>query len=350
MAYGSGADTQIIGASGRKIFGRPVPGTFADLTLAGIAVQDMAFNGYAYVGVLSNGTVLQSFNGNTWTRILTPKAVNLGAVIAVGTRFIAMGYADASNGNQTYIVTSDNHGITWTQKLTGNANVNRRIVALAQNPVTKRILGINADGNLATLPISDDNGVTFGYTGVPASSGNIRDVLGIGGGIQGRFILLDCGTKAFVNTSDLNANPVTYVDRAVPKAITIWSAAFNGNTIVAVGDLDGVTDAYIIQSSDFGNTWVERPNPRNLSLHGVCRKSNAPFSEYFVVGNDRPDTFPYALTLDSNGLNPREENIPKFGAFIGDINLRGKTRARLLNNAIFVFGWNVAQFPQIVIL
>jgi hypothetical protein len=247
---------------------------------------------------------------SAWTESANPKNFGLNGIAWNGTTLVAVGAAD---GTDSYIITSTDHGQTWTERApTVAKNITLNSVAWSSSLSLFVAVG-DADGTdsyILTSPTGTTwteraptvaknialNGVAFHtntFVAVGAADGTDGYILTSLDGVtwteranpknvglndialtaSSTTIAVGAadGTDSYILTSTLFA---TWAEQAptVAKNIALndvtYTSALHGTPLVAVGAADG-TDAYILTSSS-GTTWTERANPKNFALNGIA--------------------------------------------------------------------------------
>lgn len=296
------------------------------------SLQDVIWDGSQFVAVGSNdgadAYILTSPDGITWTERANPKAFSLFGVCLgelpgspTVNRLVAVGNAD---GTDAYIVTSDNGGVTWTERTNPKNAIlldvawnGSLFVAVghppAGSPTEDAYIITSSDGitwtereNPASQVLSgvawSDDLSLFAAVGWPTLVGSPTEqsyILTSPDGITWTrrtsptvlilaAVIWSADDQLFIATGDdilTSSDGITWTVQTHPKTgqdnILRGAAEWNGSINVAVGNGDG-TDAYIVTSSD-GETWIERPNPKNISLASLA------WSGRFFVAVGGPD-------------------------------------------------------------
>ncbi len=101
----------------------------------------------------------------------------------------------------------------------------------------------------------------------------------------------------------LSVAGVNWLERENPKNLTLVSVCWTGTQFVAVGAADGV-DAYILTSPD-GITWTEQVNPKSLDLGSVSWSG----TQFVAVGS--PDATDAYIITSPDGIAWTERANPK---------------------------------------
>lgn len=294
---------------GAAIYNQDLPAAFTEsANPKNFALNGIAYNGTILVAVgAADGTdsyiVTSANHGQTWTERAptVAKNITLNDVYwhSSFSLFIAVGNAD---GTDAYLLTSPD-GITWTER------ANPKNIAL--NSVGrawwdgKAVAVGNADGTDSYIITSAD-GITWTER-APTVAKNINlnglgDVPSPGAGGNVAVGVAD-GTDAYLLRT---IDAVTWTEVANAKNIALNAAVYSSTLqyFVAVGAADG-TDAYILTSNSLLTTWTERTNPKNIALEGVDWNG----SQFMAVGAaDGTDAY---VVTSPDGITWTEQTNPK---------------------------------------
>jgi hypothetical protein len=219
-----------------------------------------------------------------------------------GYRWVVVG-DDA--GTQAYVLTSDGDQTAWTQRtnpqdedLNGVAsNGNGRLVAVGKYP------GSPQDPYII---YSDDDGETWTETTPPSEADNVHLNAVCYSPDLGLWVAVgnDAGAVSLILTSN---DGETWTARDNPKDEHLHSVCWCSgmDLFIAVGYPQG-GDSYLITSSD-GIAWTERNNPVNAVLRGVCWSE----SLGIAVAVGYSDGIDGAIITSSDGVNWTERSNPK---------------------------------------
>ena len=238
-------------------------------SLHDVAVMD---DGRTILVVGDDGTLLKSVNaGATWRSLAddvdwrdatpsdnvpdrpaseTPSSLPaLGSVAASpdGRRAIAVGEAGT-------VLTSDDHGETWTNRASGSSG---RLNSVVFDAGTGRAIVVGSDGIVLT---SDDRGATW----TKRASGSSASLTSVAfDASTGRAIAV--GIDGIVLTSDDHG--ATWTERRSGTSAWLYSVAFDAGTgrAIAVGK-----NGTVLISNDRGETWTERRSGTSAWLYSVA--------------------------------------------------------------------------------
>ena len=226
---------------------------------------------------ISNVTVFVGDGGviyKTSDIALTPcnsgTSENLYDVIYAGNRFVAVG----TNGT---ILTSDD-GTTWTSRTSGTSyDLNRLIF----NSSTNKFVAVGNHGTVLTS--------TFGSIWISQSSGTTYNLYGIDiwNSLNGDTTYIVVGANGKILTSTNAYSWTSRVSGETNDLESINVADLGGGTskAVAVG-----TNGIILTSDNIGLNWNSHINPSSEDLHSVnyfswTYNSNS-YTGYFAIGNN----------------------------------------------------------------
>jgi hypothetical protein len=291
--------------------------------------------------------ILSSILVNTWIEVVNPKYVALNSIVWTGTNFVAVGEADGSDaylitspdgvvwtertnplnmaligacvgyvgspeqarvvavgardsgspGPFTYVATSDDHGVTWTNRSIQNSLQQLFAVAWSDELQLFAAVGPGSLGQDSYLVTSPD-GITWTLRSNPSNVG-LLDIAWS----QDLGLFCAVGSQTFTSPSMgayiiTSPDGVNWTQQANPKNFTLGGVAWarDDGLFIACGLPDG-TDAYLLTSPD-GITWTERANPKNVQLTGAL-EWNGSINICAGVG-DGTDTY---IITSSDGIN-----------------------------------------------
>lgn len=275
IAFGQNSSVILAGATRQEVM---QSGAWAYAVGAQYATNPrvIAYNGSdLYVAAGSNGTILTSPDGQTWTARFTGLKTNFDKVAYLNGNWIAMG----GNGSGTNLLTSPD-GTTWTARIAGTGIYNyaaygagvyvvvgatsgniysspNLVTWTNRNPsVCNDIIFANglfvAVGNIGTCVTSPD-GIT--WTSRSAGSTQFNRIL------YANSLFVAIGESGVIFTSPDGA---TWTSRTSVVAGNLRDIVWNGSLFVAVG-----TSGVITTSPD-GITWTARtPGDTSVALNSV---------------------------------------------------------------------------------
>lgn len=192
--------------------------------------------------------------GSRWTlRHPRPAAEGINSIATNGTR-------QAIVGRGGLAMTSDDAGLTWTRRFTGNETYYRRVISLGADG----FLAVGTEGHI----MMSSNGSAWVETAIPGA-----EFTSFFGAVTNGTQTLVCGT--WYDPASGDQGPVIYATRdlvswqKVPVPASAlgegWSIAWSGTKFVLAGgsdEYDIIEDDFIeaplILTSDDGLTWVDR--------------------------------------------------------------------------------------------
>ena len=261
----------------------------------GTQYTSVAFDGARYLAVGSDGSLLVSGNGVSWTASASAPG-RLNSLIYAGAPYGFLGVGDngviLSAAGPAYTPLLQTSGIS--SLLTGIAVGNGRMVAVGYAGVALSsaftvpawapgITGVSA--NMNSVAFGNGTFVAVGLGGTVITSpdgllwtqqnlGASTDLYSVAYGPAGFVAIGNNGSATAVFTS---RDGLTWSPQSVPTTNTLIRVIYSNGTFVAVG-----APGAIISSTDGGFTWVAGSAGTSSTLEGVAFGTNS----FIAVGNN----------------------------------------------------------------
>jgi hypothetical protein len=290
-----------------------------------VILNDICWSGtnFVSVGTVPFGSptldayIITSPDGLTWTERANPSFQNLNGIISAElgspsvTRLVAIGNSDGfgAGGGDAIILTSDDHGVTWTERASTR---NTSLIGIAWSGSLFVAVG-GLFGSTNSYCVTSPDGITWTervieYPGSPTpQAGTLQDVAWSDDlGLFCAVGLMPFGSPTVTKGIFTSPDGITWTDRTHPKGSDLYSITWakDDRLFIAFGNADG-TDAYIITSPD-GINWTERSNPKSVHLQGAADWNG---SIVVAVGTLEAAGDTYLIT-SSDGINWVERATP----------------------------------------
>ena len=254
---------------------RPVPGSNWKAVYSGTSqgLHDVVWGGGRFVAVGSNGAIVTSPDGITWTAAdrVAPRFVALLNVAWGGGRFVAVGNEGSFENEGTVLYSID--GISWTATDSSTSEVFSGVAWGGG-----RFVVVGRNGTIVTSP----DGITWTST----DSGTSRYLLNVAWG-AGRFVVV--GANGTILTSP---DGITWASTDSGISQWLWNVAWSGGRFFALGGAGRV-----LYSID-GAVWTDASLPVHMILSGVAWNG----TRFVAVGCDPPIlTSPDGITWTADG-------------------------------------------------
>ncbi|MCW1923752.1 PKD domain-containing protein [Luteolibacter arcticus] len=215
------------------IYTSPNGTTWTRRHLGGATLRDVAFGGGAYIAVGDSGAMWRSTNGMTWSPVPSGVAVNVNSVAYGSGGFVAVGAAN--NGSNGTVLTSPD-GTTWTNT-SAAAGLDSWHGFYEVDYCNDRFL---ASGWFAKIRHSTNGGASFATTQT-----GTRQIAGFayGNGLYFAAGIDMDNLEADINlisTDGVNWNPLTTANEELRQA-----AVFFNNTFITVGDFGTIRQSAV---------------------------------------------------------------------------------------------------------
>lgn len=204
--------------------------------------RDVAHDGTNFIAVGGTNTprAAWSVNGSTWTVVTPPGSATLQAVAANNTRVVAVGTAGA-------IVTSDNHGQTWTSRTSG---LSVDLTDVIWDPHHSLFIACGFEGKVVTSP----DGITWTARSSGLGAGGTTGLFGIAAAPNTVVIVGYGGVATF------SSNGTTYTPVATAVGASLQGIALeqDSTTKFLVGTRTGTTT--IFEATRTASTQFQVPN------------------------------------------------------------------------------------------
>jgi hypothetical protein len=235
-----------------------VPGTTWHIETNPAAAQNgtpstlfgIAWSGKRFVAVGTNGTILTSPDGVSWTAQKSGSSNDFYGIAWSGSRFVIVG----TNG----VVLTSPDGIYWTPQTSNTQKFIQNVTWVGDQFV--------AVGDVGTILTSPD-----GATWTARPSGTSQSLQGATWS-GSRYVAVGTGGTILTST-----NGRVWTAQTIGSSQDLHSVVWSGSRFVAVGK------AGTILTSPDGNTWSAQPANTTQYLDGVARWSG---SQLIVVGGD----------------------------------------------------------------
>jgi hypothetical protein len=304
--------------------------TWTEVTLTSpppgiVSLADICWSGTNFVAVGTapfgspslDSYIITSPDGLTWTERANPSFQSLTSVISAelgspsATRLVAVGATSSggAGGGDAIILTSDDHGVTWTERASTR---NTALNAVTWSGSLFVAVG-SLFGSTNSYCVTSPDGITWTerviqYPGSPtAQAGDLMDVAWSDDlGLFCAVGLMPFGSPTVTKGIFTSPDGITWTDRTHPKGSDLYTITWakDDSLFIALGNTDG-TDAYIITSPD-GINWTERSNPKSVNIQGAADWNG---SIVVAVGAFETTQDVYLIT-SSDGINWVERPTP----------------------------------------
>ena len=207
------------------------------------ALNDVIWDGAAFIAVGNDGAVLTSFDGTAWSTRDSGTGANLNAVAAYGSEIFVV-------GDETVLLSTD-HGASWVMKDTFNA---ANLTAVVVTPSQVVVGGFSGGLAAALISISEDGGETWqAVDSWPAHAYFCTDLIYR----DGLFVAAtDSSTSSNGAKVKVSSDGKTWHDILVrDDTVGLYAVVHDGNQFIVAGG-----DSAVFTSFD-GFNWTERQTP-----------------------------------------------------------------------------------------
>lgn len=336
IAFGQNSSVILAGATRQEVMQN---GTWAYTVATSSAPNPraIAYNGSdLYVASGSNGAILTSPDGQTWTGRFTGLATNFNCVAYLNGNWIAMG----GTGSGTNLLTSSD-GITWTARTAGTAIFNYAAYGAGVYVVVGTGGAVYSSPDLVTWTSRSAGAAAFNdvifANGVFVAVGASNSVYSSADGITwtqrtatGTFTRIIYANSLFVaigNSGVIVTSPdgTTWTSRTSNVSQTLVDVVWNGSLFCAVAGTTSANTGAITTSPD-GVTWTARtPTDNTLGFCSVSWTGSRFVVTSFYNSLASPQ-LSYVFT-STDGITWSRTSLARVGIFTYSAYLGGKMLA-----------------------